>query len=112
MKEAHTVALHASPAFDAWIADLRDIRAKAKIAQRLDRLRQGNPGDVKSVGGGVSELRIKHGPGYRIYVEFRGKVAVILLCGGDKSTQAADIARARKMVADKEVPIADPDTTV
>ena len=66
---------------------------------RLDRLALGNPGDVKAVGGGVSEMRIDHGPGYRVYFTRRGKVVVLLLCGGDKKSQARDIAAAKAMAA-------------
>lgn len=67
----------------------------AKIASRLSRLAEGNPGDVKPVGAGLSELRIPHGPGYRVYFVARGEVLVVILCGGDKSTQPRDIERAR-----------------
>lgn len=74
----------------------------ALIARRLERVQQGNLGDPKSVGGGVSELRIGYGPGYRVYSMRRGHVVIILLCGGDKSTHARDIARARKMTVQLE----------
>ena len=84
-----------------WLNALRDARAVAKIAVRLKRLSDGAFGDVAPVGEGVSELRIHHGPGYRVYLVRRGDVVVILLCGGDKSTQARDIVAA-KMLA-KEV---------
>ncbi|MHC2019829.1 type II toxin-antitoxin system RelE/ParE family toxin [Methylobacterium sp. CM6247] len=84
--------------FDRWLKGLRDVRAKSRIALRLDRLAQGNSGDIKPVGEGVSELRIDYGPGYRIYVVRRGEALVILLCGGDKGDQVRDIARA-KMIA-------------
>jgi putative addiction module killer protein len=73
------------------------VRARAKILARIDRLELGNPGDITPVGEGVSELRIHHGPGYRVYVFHRGEEVMILLCGGDKSTQQADIARAKKL---------------
>ena len=72
----------------------------AKIALRLDRLVLGNPGDVKPVGGGLSEMRIDHGPGYRIYFGQRGQQIIILLCGGSKKTQRADIATAKQLFAD------------
>jgi putative addiction module killer protein len=85
--------------FADWMAKLRDQQAKAKIAIRIDRLRSGNLGTVASVGGGVSEMKIDHGPGYRVYFASRGKELVILLCGGDKSTQDKDIKRARAMAA-------------
>jgi len=79
-----------------WINQLRDRRAKAKILVRLDRIANGNYGDVKSVGDGVSELRIKEGKGYRVYFGREGNKVVILLCGGDKSTQQSDIKQAMK----------------
>ena len=69
---------------------------------RLDRLAEGNPGDVKPVGEGVSELRIDHGPGYRVYFAPRGKIVIVLLCGGDKSSQQRDITRARRLLAELE----------
>ncbi len=92
------IVVHKTDAFINWANGLRDEDAKAKIAARLDRLAMGNRGDVKSVGGGVSEMRIDHGPGYRVYFTHRGKAVVILLCGGDKRTQAKDIKTAQKMV--------------
>lgn len=76
---------------------MRDRRARARIIARLDRLAAGNPGDIKPVGNGISEMRIDHGPGYRVYYLQRGAVLVILLCGGDKRTQTADIAKARRI---------------
>ena len=78
---------------------MRDTAARAIIARRIDRLAGGNMGDAKSVGGKVTELRIDHGPGYRVYLTRRGSVLVVLLCGGDKSTQAADIKLAQSMAA-------------
>lgn len=84
--------------FDKWLRGLRDLQAKERIFERIRRLRDGNPGDVKSVGKGVSEMRINYGPGYRLYYTQRGKALVLLLCGGDKSSQKADIARAIAMV--------------
>src|SRR6058998_2700573 len=80
--------------FVAWFADLRDQAARARIDVRIRRLSLGNPGDVRPVGGGVSEMRIDYGPGYRIYFTRRGDVILVLLCGGDKRTQKGDIARA------------------
>ena len=84
--------------FDKWLKGLRDLQAKERIFERIRRLRDGNPGDVKPVGKGVSEMRIGYGPGYRLYYTQRGKALVLLLCGGDKSSQKADIARAITMV--------------
>ncbi len=86
--------------FIDWLKRLRDREAKVRIAKRLDRLGEGNAGDVKSVGGGVSELRIAYGPGYRLYCAWRGTTLIILLCGGDKSTQTKDIERAGVMLAE------------
>lgn len=94
------IELIRSATFDGWLAGLRDRRAVARIAARLDRLAAGNPGDVEPVGEGVSELRINYGPGYRVYFIQRGPVLVILLCGGDKSTQNKDIKQA-KMLAEQ-----------
>ena len=80
-----------------WFSRLKDERAKARIDARIYRLSLGNPGDAKPVGEGVSELRIDYGPGYRVYFIQRGNTLFILLCGGDKSTQTADIAAAKKL---------------
>ena len=83
--------------FRKWRTGLRDLRARALIASRLDRLALGHPGDAEPVGDGVSELRIHHGPGYRVYFKTTGKTVIILLCGGDKSTQARDIRVAKRL---------------
>ena len=88
--------------FRKWLTALRDERARARILKRLDRAQAGNLGDVAAVGGGVSEMRIFHGPGYRVYFVQRGKELIVLLCAGDKSTQAADIAEARAMAKEIE----------
>ena len=77
--------------FAKWLDGLNDIRARARILVRIERLAAGNPGDVKPVGEGVSELRIDYGPGYRVYYKKQGQKVVILLAGGDKNTQAKDI---------------------
>ena len=83
--------------FAEWLRALKDARAVARIAVRIDRLAAGNPGDVRPVGDGVSELRIDYGPGYRVYYIQRGSVLVILLCGGDQSSQRTDILEARSL---------------
>ena len=85
--------------FARWFAGLRDARARARIVNRIDRLMLGLIGDAKAVGGGVSELRIHYGPGYRLYFTRQGDRIILLLCGGDKSTQRADIARAQEIAA-------------
>ena len=83
--------------FARWLANLRDGRARARINARIRRFSIGNPGDAKSVGGGVSELRIDYGPGYRVYFVRRGEALVILVAGGDKRTQSRDITTAIKL---------------
>ncbi len=88
-----------SAAFDRWLTGLRDSRAAARIQARLDRAAGGNFGDVKPIGGGVSEMRIDYGPGYRIYFMRRGHLVVVLLCGGDKSMQEKDIGQAKAIAA-------------
>ncbi len=94
--------LRKTDAFEEWLTGLKDQRGKAKIVARIDRLAFGNPGDVAPVGEGVSELRIHFGPGYRVYFARRGKSVVVLLCGGDKSSQERDIAEAKSLAADLE----------
>jgi len=96
------LTVHETGVFAAWMSKLRDARAKAKIATRIDRLAQGNPGDVAPVGEGVSEMRVHFGPGYRVYFARRGNDLVLLLCGGDKSTQTRDIKLAHKLAAGLE----------
>lgn len=88
--------------FTDWLDNLRDLRARARIQIRLRRLMDGNPGDVKPVGEGVSEMRVDVGAGYRVYYARRRGVYVLLLCGGDKSTQRSDIARALQMARELE----------
>jgi putative addiction module killer protein len=83
--------------FSTWLRNLRDAKARTKILVRIERLADGNPGDVSPVGEGVSELRIHYGPGYRVYYVNRGSEIVLLLCGGDKASQARDIASAKQL---------------
>ena len=83
--------------FAVWLDGLRDIRARARVLARIERLATGNAGDVKPVGEGVSEMRIDYGPGYRVYFKKRGRSLVILLAGGDKSTQAKDVKMALRL---------------
>ncbi|WP_047308754.1 type II toxin-antitoxin system RelE/ParE family toxin [Rhodopseudomonas palustris] len=88
--------------FERWLRTLRDSRARVKILLRIDRLELGNPGDVAPVGDGISEMRIHCGPGYRVYFVQRGTTLIVLLCGGDKSSQAADIATAKRLALSLE----------
>ena len=88
--------------FERWLRNLRDSRARVQILLRLDRLELGNPCDVAPIGEGVSELRVHYGPGYRVYFVERGATLVVLLCGGDKSSQAADIATAKRLARELE----------
>ena len=85
--------------FESWLDGLPDRRARFKIAQRITRISNGLLGDVRPVGGGVSEARINYGPGYRLYFHQRGSALIVLLCGGDKGSQDRDIARARDLMA-------------
>jgi putative addiction module killer protein len=87
-------------AFLKWLRGLNDVRAIARIQIRIDRLSLGSLGDVKAVGEGISEMRIDYGPGYRVYFKKTGKHIVLLLCGGNKSSQAADIKAAKQMAKD------------
>jgi len=86
-----------SSVYQKWIEGLRDERARYRINARIRRLEEGNPGDVKPAGEGISEIRIDYGPGYRVYYKDTGREIIILLCGGDKRTQQADIAAAKKI---------------
>jgi putative addiction module killer protein len=86
--------------FGEWLAGLRDTRTKAKIVARLDRLSAGNFGDCKALRGGLFELRINWGPGYRVYYALVDRVCVLLLCGGDKRKQSSDIKRALEYLKD------------
>ena len=91
------IELKQTEEFRKWRTRLKDERARTLIASRLDRLAFGLAGDVEPVAQGVSELRIHHGPGYRIYFQKRGNTIIVLLCGGDKSTQANDIKAAKRL---------------
>jgi putative addiction module killer protein len=91
-----------SSEFIQWLKNLRDSRARERIYRRIKRLAEGNPGDVKPIGEGCSEMRIDYGPGYRVYyngkfAEDTGREIIVLLCGGDKRTQEADIENAKKI---------------
>jgi putative addiction module killer protein len=92
------ITIRTTEVFDVWFESLKDRMGKRRIQARIDRLAMGNPGDTNSAGAPVVELRIDHGPGYRVYYVQRGTVVIILLCGGDKSTQASDIKVAHRML--------------
>lgn len=91
------VEIRKTDLFVQWLDRLTDIQARARVQARIERLAAGNPGDVEPVGEGVSELRINYGPGYRVYFKRRGRELIILLAGGDKSTQARDIKAALRL---------------
>lgn len=93
-------SIQATDTFERWMRRLRDTRARTLIAERIQRLVNGGPADVKSVGCNVSELRVHAGPGYRVYFTRRGQQLIILLCAGDKDTQASDIQKAQRMAAE------------
>jgi putative addiction module killer protein len=88
--------------FKKWMKKLRDTMAKAHIDRRIDRLSHGNPGDVEPIGEGCSEMWIDYGSGYRVYYKDTGQEIIIILCGGDKSTQYNDIARAKRLAREEE----------
>ena len=92
-----TVVVHQSREFATWLRSIRDDMVAARIVRRLERVQVGVMGDARSVGAGLHELRIDHGPGYRIYFQRWRNLLIVLLCGGDKSTQARDIATAKKL---------------
>ena len=94
------IEIRQTPTYAAWFSSLRDRVAKARIDIRIRRLSLGNPGDVRPVGEGVSELRIDHGPGYRVYFVPHGTLLVVLLAGGDKSSQTRDISTAKKLASE------------
>jgi putative addiction module killer protein len=85
--------------FAHWLGSLRDKQGRAKILARIDRLEDGNPGKTRSVGAGVVEMKIDFGPGYRVYYIQRGKLLILLLCGGDKSTQENDVKQAKALAS-------------
>ena len=91
------IEVRQTDAFRDWLRNLRDDKAVARIILRMRRLEQGNPGDARSVGAGVLEMRIDYGPGYRVYYVRRGAIVVVLLCGDDKRTQARDVKRAKAL---------------
>ena len=87
--------------FRAWLGGLRDVTGRAIVVRRIKRFAQGNPGDSRGVGDGIFEFRIHFGPGYRVYFVRRDEVVIVLLCGGDKDSQQADIARAKRLAAEE-----------
>jgi len=91
------IELRQTQAFSDWLRQLKDDKAKARIAARIERMRSGNPGDCKNLGGGLIEMRVDYGPGYRVYFVRHGTAVVVLLCGGDKRSQRRDIARAYEL---------------
>jgi len=88
--------------FTKWFKKLKDTIAKAHINRRIDRLERGNPGDVEPIGEGCSEMRIDYGPGYRVYYKDTGREIIIILCGGDKSTQQNNIDKAKRLALEEE----------
>ena len=94
--------LQRTDVFDKWLSGLRDAKGKARILARLESVRLGNLGDSMSLGDGLHELRVFAGPGYRVYFAPRGKIVIVLLCGGDKSSQRRDITRAKRLLRELE----------
>jgi putative addiction module killer protein len=97
------IEIRSTQVFKNWLTELRDRSARVRIIKRIDRLALGNPGHWRSVGEGVIELKIDYGPGYRVYYTARGSLLIVLLCGGDKSTQEKDIRRAKELAAELEL---------
>jgi putative addiction module killer protein len=91
------IELRKTDEYDAWLRDLRDVQARARINARIKRLSEGNPGQHRVMSGGVIELKLDFGPGYRVYFTQRGRLLIVLLCGGDKATQQADIDTALRL---------------
>lgn len=102
MAEAMPFEVFERPEYASWLGRLRDLSARRAIARRVDRIRSGNFGDFKPLGGGLGELRIDYGPGYRVYFWRAGSVVVVLLCGGDKSSQQSDIAKAKRLALEEK----------
>lgn len=96
------LTVHLTPDFAAWLDDLRDKRAQVRIAARLRQAEAGNLGDWKPVGTGVAEMRVDFGPGYRLYFSRKGSLVVVMLAGGDKSSQETDIRRAQRILRQLE----------
>ena len=105
--KGQNIEIRQSLEFDRWLRRLRDRTARARIFDRLDRLAKGNFGDTKSVGDGVQELRMRFGPGYRIYYVWRGDMLILLLTAGDKDSQSRDIALAKRMAKEADNGIED-----
>ena len=103
MPASQPIEVRQTAEFHDWLRTLQDKTAAARIASRIVRIQSGLLGDAKPVGEGVSELRIDHGPGYRLYFTQHGAVLIILLCGGDKGTQRSDITKARALAAAMEI---------
>jgi putative addiction module killer protein len=91
------IEIRQTAVYSKWFVALRDLRARTQILRRVERMEAGNPGDVAAVGNGISEMRIHYGPGYRLYFTQRGNDVVLLLCGGDKNSQARDIVMAKQI---------------
>jgi putative addiction module killer protein len=98
----HVKEIRETDRYKKWYQKLNDIQARARIKTRIRRLSLGNPGDCQPIGNGLSEMRIHYGPGYRVYYKDTGREIIILLCGGDKATQQADIENAKKLANEKE----------
>lgn len=96
------IEIRQTEVFGRWHRAINDVRVRARIGDRIDRLAGGNPGDVAPVGEGVSELRLHFGPGYRVYFVRRGELIILLLCGRDKTTQRRDIETAKKLAREVE----------
>jgi putative addiction module killer protein len=96
------IEVRQSDQFQDWLRRLRDDKARARVANRIRRMELGNPGDTRQLGGGLTEMKIDYGPGYRVYFVRKGDAIVVLLCGGDKRTQRRDIEKARAIAQELE----------